>query len=119
MCFLVSVAVANNLHGALLTRVRELNGHDSTEGTDVFKFNLLKEYGSGLTIGDMKSFIDWILKAPPGILQSKGRIQAKLTDLKHYRMAYYHVMHPDGMVPESKSMLPILIRIGVIFILCL
>jgi hypothetical protein len=93
-----------NESGTALVKVREVNGHDSTEATDVFKFNLLKEYSGGLTVTDMREFITWFTKAPPGILENKARMQAKLTELKHFRMAYYHVMHPDGRVPESKSM---------------
>ena len=96
--------MSSNDNGALLVKVRDVNGHDSTEQTDVFKYNLVKEYSGGLTVSDMKDFITWFIKAPRGVLESKARIQAKFTELKHFRMAYYHVMHPDGRVPESKSM---------------
>ena len=37
---MVSVAVANNLQGALLTTVRAVNGHDSTEDRDIIKFSI-------------------------------------------------------------------------------
>ena len=104
MGVLVGVAVTSNEHGVLLVKVREVNGHASTEQTDLFKYNLLKEYSTGLTISDIKIFIQWFIQAPPGLLESKGRMQAKLTELKHFRMAFYHVMHPEGRIPKSKSM---------------
>ena len=105
LAFMVAVAVLHNTHGALLVRVKDLNGFDSVEANDVFKFNLLKDYAGGLTVQDMKAFIDWFIAANPGVLASKAKIKDKLLDLKHYRMTFYHVMHPEGTVPEAKRML--------------
>ena len=95
----------HNLHGGLLSHVREVNKFESTEDTDVFKYAVVKEHGGALTVTDMKQFIDWMLNATPAALENKGKFKAKFLELKALRLATYHVMHPDGNVPNSRSML--------------
>ena len=103
------------MQAKVLARVQLVNGVDSDEAMDVFRFNLLKDYGSGLTVGDMKDFLLWMTTTNPASLSRKDKIKAKLLELKHFRLATYHVLHPDGPVPPSRSMFP-LHRIGVKFL---
>ena len=67
----------HNLHGGLLSRVREVNRFESTEETDVFKYAVVKEHAGALTVSDMHQFIEWMLNATPLALESKGKFNAK------------------------------------------
>ena len=92
------MAVQHNLHGGLLTRVREVNSFNSTEETDLFTYAVVKEHAGALTVADMKQFIDWMTNATPAALENKGKFKAKFLELKAVRLATYHVMHPSGKV---------------------
>ena len=113
MGFMMAVAVAQNppIHGELLVKVQSVNGYESTESTDLFKFSQLKDYSGGLTQSDLAAFIKWFIQAPLVGLKQKSNIQQKLLELKHHRMAWYHVMHPEGKSHPSKSVLQVFIRI--------
>ena len=106
LAFLVAVSVQHNQHGGLLARVREVNKYNSTEDTDLFKYTVVKEHAGALTATDMQQFVDWMVNATPAALESKGKFKAKFLELKAMRLAWYHVMHPEGTVPQHRSMLP-------------
>ena len=105
--FMVGVAVSNNQQGALLARVSDINSLPGGNNAEIFKLHLVKEYGTGLNVADMRDFITWLTEQPLQVVSNRDRIQNKLKDLKHYRLAAYHVLKPDpeSRIPEATSML--------------
>ena len=105
LSFMVGVAVDNNLQGAMVARVQDINDSVPDPDIEIFKSNLVKDYAASLTVTDMKEFIHWLTTAPFQVVCSRERLTKKLNELRHFRLATYHVMHPEGRVPESQSML--------------
>ena len=105
--FMVGVAVSNNQHGALLARVADINSLPGGNNAEIFKLHLIKEYGTGLNVADMRDFISWLTEQTLQVVSNRERITNKLKSLKHYRLAAYHVLNPDpeSRIPESTSML--------------
>ena len=102
---MVGVAMDNNLQGAMVARVQDVNASIPDPDNEFFKSNLVKDYAASLTVTEMKEFIHWLTTAPFKVVCSRERLAKKPNELRHYRLATYHVMHPDGSVPESQSML--------------
>lgn len=96
----VNIGVAQTLHA----RVREINGDEADEASEVFKPRLLKDHGGGLVKEDMEKLVDWINTSNKSALSGKDKIIKKLAELRHYRYATFHVNCPDGRVPPENSM---------------
>lgn len=103
--YVVSVAVTHEKDVAFCARVRDINGDFPDPQNEVFDATLVKEYTTGLNCEDIKSFLDWLVESPKVEVGSRDKIRAKLKLMKHIRLATWHVYCPDGMVPESQSML--------------
>lgn len=102
--YLTALAVHIGLDDRFQARVREMNGEFATEATERFKSHLIKEYSTGLSISDFCAFLDWFCGPSLAAVGTPKKIQAKLTELRHWRLARLHVFCPDGRVPEGKSM---------------
>ena len=103
--FFVAVAVQNGQEHALKARAREVNGEFPTDAEEVLRPQLLKDYGTSLTVADAQEFIEWFTTAPLNNINSRDKLMKKLKDLKALRFAWWHVYCPDGKVPEELSML--------------
>ena len=104
---MVGVAVSNNQQGALVARVFDINSLPGGNNAEIFKLHLVKEYGTGLNVADMRDFFTWLTEQLLQVVSNRDRIQNKLKELKHYRLAAYHVLNPDpeSRIPEATSML--------------
>ena len=105
LSFTAGVAVQYNLEGPLVTRVRDINATNTESCGEMLTCELFNDYVPTLTVSDMKDFIHWLTTAPFNVVSKQNILARKLHDLRHKRLATYHVMHPDGIVPERQSML--------------
>lgn len=104
--FLAYVACVNKLQQKVVNRVREINGEFCDLSTEVFKYTLLKDFGSGLSIEDMKQFLLWFTQQSTRAVQTRDLIVGKLRELRKWRLCWIHVMCHDGRVPVENSMSP-------------
>ena len=66
---------------------------------------VLKDYGTALTVGDAQEFIEWFVNAPVNHINTREKLRNKLAEIKALRFAWWHVNCPDGRVPKELSML--------------
>ena len=105
LAFMVSVAVNMGVQQTLVARIREVNGDEADEYTEVFKPRMVKDHGAGLVKTDMEEFVTWITTSNRNALAGKHHFIRQLAQLRHRRYATFHVMCPDGRVPVENSML--------------
>lgn len=102
--YLTALSVYLAMDERFVARVREINGEFATEQTEKFKPGQIKEYSTGLNVNDFGEFLTWFCGPSAAAVGQPKKVQAKLTELRHWRLAYLHVYCPDGRVHESKRM---------------
>lgn len=103
--YMAAVAFAGGQHPDMIHRIRDVNGQAVREDQEIFKPQLVLNYGSGLAGPDVANFIDWFLSSSLNTVRSAENLRRYLKELRHLRMCRLHVYCSDGgRVPEAQRM---------------
>jgi hypothetical protein len=104
LSFFVACAVDQGRDQELRARIQVLNGELPEEKDEILTASLFKDYASGVSPDDVGKFFDWLLQPSIKIVRGREKITNCLRELKHERLARFHVFCPNGRVPNELSM---------------
>ena len=105
IAYITEIAVKKGREEQFLSKVAEIN-QGVEVGKEYFSAKVLRDHCSGLTQCDVDTFLDWLNRENMAIIRASSAISRYLDSLKHARLAFYHVMHPDNkLIPAENSML--------------